>query len=75
MHGCKRFPFEDAFKFLFKCSVCDKPMTYLNNNWIIEILTKKIKQIKEELSKKDSTISTVSTEAEAKADEEFEDEW
>jgi hypothetical protein len=50
-------------------------MTYLNNNWIIEILTKKIKQIKEELSKKDSTISTVSTEAEAKADEEFEDEW
>jgi transcription initiation factor TFIIE subunit alpha len=73
--GCKRFPFEDAFKFLFKCPVCDKPMTYLNNNWIIKTLTKKIKQIKEELSKKDSIISTVSTEAEAKADEEFEDEW
>ena len=67
--GCKRFPFEDAFKFLFKCPVCNKPMTYLNNNWVIEILTRKIEQIREELSEKDS-IST-----EAKADEELDEEW
>ena len=44
--GCKRFPFEEAFELLFKCPVCNKPMMYLNNDWIVEILTRKIEQIK-----------------------------
>ena len=44
--GCKRFPFEEAFELLFKCSFCNKPMTHLNNDWIIEILARKIEQIK-----------------------------
>jgi len=44
--GCKRFPFEEAFEILFKCPACNKPMMYVNNDWIVEILTRKIEQIK-----------------------------
>ena len=44
--GCKRFPFEEAFALLFKCPGCNKPMMYLNNDLIVEILTRKIEQIK-----------------------------
>jgi len=44
--GCKRFPFEEAFELLFKCPDCNKPMMYVNNDSIVEILTRKIEQIK-----------------------------
>jgi transcription initiation factor TFIIE subunit alpha len=44
--GCKRYPFEQAFELLFKCPTCNKPMTYLNNDQIVEILTRKIEQTK-----------------------------
>ena len=44
--GCKRFTFEEAFELLFKCSTCNKPMTHLNNDLIVEVLTRKIEQIK-----------------------------
>ena len=44
--GCKRFPFEEAFELLFKCPVCNKSMMYINNDLIVEILTRKIEQIK-----------------------------
>jgi transcription initiation factor TFIIE subunit alpha len=44
--GCKRFPFEKAFELLFKCPACNKPMMYLNNDWIVKILTRKIEQMK-----------------------------
>jgi len=44
--GCKRFPFAEAFELLFKCPDCNKPMMYINNNWIVEILTRKIEEIK-----------------------------
>ncbi len=43
---CKRFPFEEAFELLFKCPACNKPMVYVNNDWIVKILTQKIEQIK-----------------------------
>jgi transcription initiation factor TFIIE subunit alpha len=43
--GCKRFPFKEAFELLFKCPACNKPMMYLNNDRIVEILTRKIEQI------------------------------
>jgi len=48
--GCKRFPFEEAFELLFRCPACNKQMMHLNNDWTIEILTRKIEQIKKELS-------------------------
>jgi transcription initiation factor TFIIE subunit alpha len=44
--GCKRLPFAEAFELLFKCPACNKPMIYLNNDRIVEILTRKIEQIK-----------------------------
>jgi len=44
--GCKRFPFEDAFELLFKCPACNKPMLHVNNDWVVEILTRKIEEIK-----------------------------
>ena len=44
--GCKRFPFEEAFELLFKCPACNKQMMYLNNDRIVDILTRKIEHIK-----------------------------
>lgn len=48
--GCKRFPFEEAFELLFKCPACNKPMSYVTNGHIIEVMTRKIEQMKRELS-------------------------
>jgi len=47
--GCKRFPFEEAFELLFKCPACNKPMSHVTNNKIIETLTQKVEQIRREL--------------------------
>lgn len=44
--SCKLYPFEEALEILFKCPACNKPMMYLNNDRIVEILTRKIEQIK-----------------------------
>jgi len=44
--GCKRFPFAEAFELLFKCPVCNKPMMHINNDLIVEVLTRKIEQIR-----------------------------
>jgi transcription initiation factor TFIIE subunit alpha len=49
--GCKRFTFEEAIEYFFKCTMCHKPMTHLDNSLIIKILTQKIEEIKNELSK------------------------
>jgi transcription initiation factor TFIIE subunit alpha len=48
--GCKRFPFAEAFELLFKCPACNRSMVHVNNSQIIETLTRKINQIKKELS-------------------------
>ena len=48
--GCKRFPFEEAFELLFKCPACNGPMAHVNNGQIVETITRKIEQIKKELS-------------------------
>jgi len=44
--GCKRFPFAEAFELLFKCPACNKPLMHINNDLIVEILNRKIEQIK-----------------------------
>jgi transcription initiation factor TFIIE subunit alpha len=44
--SCKPYPFEEAFELLFKCPACNKPMIHLNNDRIVEILTRKIEQTK-----------------------------
>ena len=48
--GCKPLPFEHAFEVIFRCPTCNKSMVHINNGHIVEILTQKISQIKEELS-------------------------
>ncbi|MFQ5836709.1 MAG: transcription factor [Candidatus Bathyarchaeia archaeon] len=48
--GCRPLPFEQAFEVLFRCPTCNKPMSYVINNKIIETITRKINQIKKELS-------------------------
>jgi len=48
--GCRPLPFEQAFEVLFRCPTCNKPMSYVTDNKIIETITRKINQIKKELS-------------------------
>ena len=48
--GCKRFPLEEAFDLLFKCPACSKLMVHLNNDRIVKTITRKIEQVKKELS-------------------------
>jgi len=48
--GCRPLPFGQAFEVLFRCSACNKPMVHVNNGQIIEVITRKIEQIKRELS-------------------------
>ena len=48
--GCKPLPFEQAFEVLFRCLACNKPMVHVNNGHIIGTITRKINQIKNELS-------------------------
>ena len=48
--GCKKIPFEDAMEFLFKCPTCGKPSMHYDNNEIIQVLTKKVEQLRKELS-------------------------
>ena len=48
--GCRPLSFEQAFEVLFRCPACNKPMVHVNNGQFIEVLTRKINQIKKELS-------------------------
>jgi len=47
--GCRSLPFEEAFEVLFRCPTCNKPMSYVANNQLVEAITRKINQIKEEI--------------------------
>jgi transcription initiation factor TFIIE subunit alpha len=47
--GCKRVPFEDAMELLFRCSTCNKPMMHFDNGKIVEVLSRKIDQLRKEL--------------------------
>ena len=47
--GCKRFPFEEATEFVFRCPKCNKALTHFENREIIEFLSEKGKQLKSEL--------------------------
>jgi len=48
--GCRPLPFEQAFEALFRCPACNRPMVHVNNGQNIEVVTRKIEQIKRELS-------------------------
>lgn len=48
--GCKRVPFEDAMELVFRCPICDKPMRHFDNGKIIDFLSKKVEELRKELS-------------------------
>ena len=48
--GCKRIPFEEAMELVFRCSTCNKPLMHFENGKIVSALTKKVKQLRKELS-------------------------
>ena len=48
--GCKKVPFEEAMELVFKCPKCGKPLAHYDNSKLIQVLTKKIEQLRKELS-------------------------
>jgi transcription initiation factor TFIIE subunit alpha len=47
--GCKRIPFEDAMELIFQCPTCNQPMMHFDNGKVIEVLSKKVDQLRKEL--------------------------
>jgi transcription initiation factor TFIIE subunit alpha len=47
--GCKRVPFEDAMELVFRCPTCNKPMMHFDNGRIVEVLSRKVDQLRKEL--------------------------
>ena len=47
--GCKKIPFEEAMEVVFKCPQCGKPLVHYDNTKLIQVLNKKIEQLREEL--------------------------
>lgn len=48
--GCRRVTFEEATEYIFRCPVCNKPLTHYDNSKIIDALSRKIERIKSELN-------------------------
>jgi len=47
--GCRRYTFDEAYEYLFRCPRCGRPLEYYDNSKEIEALRAKIAQIKSEL--------------------------
>lgn len=47
--GCRRFPFEEALEYVFRCPKCSRPLMHFDNKKIVEFLSKKTEQLKNEL--------------------------
>lgn len=47
--GCKRVPFEDAVELVFRCPTCNKPMMHFDNGRLVEVLSRKVDQLRKEL--------------------------
>jgi len=48
--GCKRIPFEEAVELVFRCPTCNKPLMHYDNEKILEVLNRKVEQLRKELS-------------------------
>ncbi|RLI04920.1 transcription factor, partial [Candidatus Bathyarchaeota archaeon] len=46
---CGRYTFEEAMENIFRCPKCGGPLQHFDNSKTIEMLEKKIKELKEEL--------------------------
>jgi transcription initiation factor TFIIE subunit alpha len=47
--GCKRVRFEDAMELVFQCPTCSKPMMHFDNGRLVEVLSRKVDQLRKEL--------------------------
>lgn len=47
---CKRYTFEDAMEYIFKCPTCGNLLEHFDNSIIIDALTTKIEQLEKELT-------------------------
>jgi transcription initiation factor TFIIE subunit alpha len=47
--GCKRVPFEEAIELVFRCPTCNQPMMHFDNGKLVEILSRKVDQLRKEL--------------------------
>jgi len=47
--GCRRIPFEEAVELVFQCPTCGKPLMHYENDKIINVLMKKVEQLRKEL--------------------------
>jgi len=47
--GCRRLPFEEAIEHVFRCPKCGKPLAHFDNKKIVEFLSEKTEQLKNEL--------------------------
>jgi transcription initiation factor TFIIE subunit alpha len=54
--GCKKTPFEEAVETLFRCPTCDKPMMHFDNGEVVEVLSKKVAQLRQELGEESATL-------------------
>jgi len=48
--GCKRIPFEEAIELVFRCPTCNKPLMHYDNEKILEVLNRRVEQLRKELS-------------------------
>ncbi|KPV61432.1 MAG: Transcription factor E [Candidatus Bathyarchaeota archaeon BA1] len=48
--GCRKIPFEEAMEIVFRCPTCNKPLKHFENSRMIEALSKKVEQLRKELS-------------------------
>lgn len=47
--GCRRIPFEEAVELVFRCSTCGKPLVHYENTKNVQVLVKKVEQLRKEL--------------------------
>lgn len=47
--GCKRLPFEEVMELVFRCPTCNKPMMHFDNGKLVEVLSRKVDQLRKEL--------------------------
>jgi transcription initiation factor TFIIE subunit alpha len=47
--GCKKIPFEEAVELVFRCPICGKSLMHYENDKILQVLTKKVEQLRKEL--------------------------
>jgi len=47
--GCKRIPFEEAVELVFHCPTCGKPLMHYENEKIVQVLTRKVENLRKEI--------------------------